>query len=95
MMYNYIRYKLEEIMAKVIIYSTPWCAFCKTEKEWLDSLGVPYTSKDIEVDPANKSELIEKVGEGFKGVPVTDVDGEIVLGFDREKLRKLLGISQF
>ncbi len=77
-------------MAKVTIYSTPWCAFCKTEKEWLDSLGVPYASKDIEVDPANKAELIEKVGEGFKGVPVTDINGTIIHGFDRPKIQAAL-----
>ena len=77
-------------MGKVIIYSTPWCAFCKTEKEWLDSLGVQYTSKDIEVDPANKAELFEKVGEGFRGVPVTDINGTIIHGFDRPKIQEAL-----
>ncbi len=77
-------------MGKVIIYSTPWCAFCKTEKEWLDSLGVQYTSKDIEVDPANKAELLEKVGEGFRGVPVTDINGTIIHGFDRPKIQEAL-----
>ena len=40
-------------------------------------------------------ELQEKMGGQFRGVPVTDVDGEIILGFDRPRLRELLGISQF
>ena len=79
--------------AGVVIYSAPWCAFCKTEKEWLDSLGVQYTSKDIEVDPANKAELFEKVGEGFRGVPVTDINGTIVHGFDRPKIQEALKVA--
>lgn len=77
-------------MAKVIIYSTPWCAFCKTEKEWLDSLGVEYKVKDIEADPAHKADLLDKVGNNFKGVPITDINGEIIHGFDRPKLQAAL-----
>lgn len=77
-------------MSKVTIYSTPWCAFCKTEQEWLTSIGVSYKVKDIEVDKKNKDELIKKVGESFKGVPVTDINGEIIHGFDRPKLQAAL-----
>ena len=77
-------------MAKVIVYSTPWCAFCKTEKEWLTSIGVEFKAKDIEADPAHKAELVEKVGSNFKGVPVKDVNGEIIHGFDRPKIQAAL-----
>ena len=49
--------------------------------------------KDIEADPAAKDELLEKINGNFQGVPVTDVDGEIVLGFDRKKLSQLIGIN--
>lgn len=72
--------------AKVTVYSTPWCAFCKTEKEYLDYLGVAYIAKDVEEDPAAMTELTEKLGGQFSGVPVTDIDGEIVRGFDRPKI---------
>lgn len=77
-------------MNKVTVYSTPWCAFCKTEKQWLDSLGVEYTAKDVEEDPEAMKELMEKAGGNFSGVPVTDIAGELVLGFDRPKLTALL-----
>lgn len=75
---------------KITIYSTPWCAFCKTEQQWLDSLNVPYKVKDIEANPLHKEELLKKVGDSFKGVPVTDINGEIIHGFDRPKLQAAL-----
>ena len=70
--------------AKVIIYSAPWCAFCKTEKQYLDHLGVAYTVKDIEEDAGAMEELMEKSQQ--KSVPVTDIDGVIIRGFDRAKI---------
>ena len=72
---------------QITIYSTTWCAFCKTEKQWLDHLGIPYVSKNIEEDEAANAELMEKLGGNFQGVPVTDVAGDIILGFDRPKLQ--------
>ncbi len=74
----------------VTIYSTPLCAFCKTEKQYLEHLGVKFISKDIEQDPAAKAELDEKLGGNFMGVPVTDIAGQIVTGFDRKKIDELL-----
>lgn len=76
--------------SKVIIYSTTWCAFCKTEKQYLDKLGVAYVEKDIEEDANAHAELMEKIGGNFRGVPVTDIDGEVVLGFDRPKIDEAL-----
>ena len=72
--------------AQITIYSTPWCAFCKTEKQYLDKLGFAYVEKDIEADKAAYEELMAKNGGNFQGVPVTDISGEIILGFDRPKL---------
>lgn len=74
----------------VTIYSTPSCAFCRTEKQWLDSLGVAYVSKDIEEDEHAKDELLEKLGGQFQGVPTTDIAGDIIVGFDRPKLQEAL-----
>lgn len=72
---------------KVIVYSTTWCAFCKTEKQWLDHLNIPYVEKDIEKDAKAHKELLDKIGGDFKGVPVTDIAGDIILGFDRPSLQ--------
>lgn len=76
--------------AQVTIYSTTWCAFCKTEKQYLDKLGVAYVEKDIEADKDAYNELMAKNGGSFQGVPVTDIAGELVLGFDRPKIDSLL-----
>ena len=75
---------------KVIIYSTTWCAFCKTEKQYLDRLGVAYVEKDVEEDKAAYEELMAKNGGNFQGVPVTDIAGDLVLGFDRPKIDSLV-----
>ena len=75
---------------KVVVYSTSWCAFCHTEMEWLKKLGIDFVSKDIEADPGAKEELLNKNGGNFQGVPVADINGELVLGFDRPKLQDLL-----
>ncbi len=72
---------------QVTIYRTSWCGFCHTEMQWLDRLGVPYIAKDIEADQAAHDELMEKINGDFRGVPVSDVAGDIILGFDRPKLQ--------
>ena len=77
-------------MSKVTVYSTSWCAFCNTEKQWLEKLGVEYVGKNIEEDENANKELLDKIGGNFQGVPVTDIDGEIILGFDRPKLEAAL-----
>ncbi|MBP6038342.1 MAG: NrdH-redoxin [Candidatus Saccharimonas sp.] len=73
-------------MSQVIIYSAPWCAFCKTEKQYLDHLGVEYIERDIEGDEGAMAELLAKVGGETSSVPVTDIDGVIIKGFDRAKI---------
>ena len=76
--------------AKITIYSTTWCAFCKTEKQWLDKLGIAYNEKNVETDKEAYDELVEKNGGPFQGVPITDVDGVLVHGFDRMKIDGLI-----
>jgi glutaredoxin len=72
---------------QITIYQTSWCAFCHTEMQWLDKLGIPYIAKDIEADEAANKELMEKLNGDFRGVPVTDIAGDIVFGFDRPKIQ--------
>ena len=78
--------------ANVTIYSAPWCAFCKTEKQYLDHLGVSYVVKDIEEEAGVMDELIAKSGQ--QSVPVTDIDGVIIRGFDRAKIDTTLKEKQ-
>jgi glutaredoxin len=55
--------------------------------QWLDKLGIPYIAKDVEADKDAYDELLAKNGGAFSGVPVTDIAGDIVLGFDRPKIQ--------
>lgn len=70
----------------VIIYSTTWCAFCKRAKDYFTQKGIAYEDKDVEQDAAAYEELMKKIGGNFQGVPVIDVKGSIILGFDQSKI---------
>ena len=75
----------DQSQPKVTVYSTSWCAFCHTEMQWLDQLGVPYIEKNIETDAAALEELLEKTG-GEQNAPITDIGGDIIAGFDRPRI---------
>lgn len=76
---------------QVIIYKTPTCAFCHTEQQWLESLGVTnVVLRDIETDPSAREELVQKTNGDFRGVPITDIDGQMIVGFDRPRLTEAL-----
>ena len=77
---------MSETTNPVIVYSTTWCAYCKMLKAYLTDKNVPWVEKDIENDQAAHAELMEKIGGNFRGVPVSDVNGTMVLGFDRPSL---------
>lgn len=68
----------------VTIYSADWCGFCHATKDYLDKIGVAYTEKNVEEDPAFGQEAVEKSGQ--RGIPVIDIAGEIIVGFDRPKI---------
>ena len=70
----------------ITIYSTTWCGFCKMAKKYLDDKGITHTDKDVEQDADAYHELMNKLGGDFRGVPVIDIDGQIILGFDRPKI---------
>lgn len=77
---------------KVTIFGSTTCAFCKVEKQWLESKGVEYDYRNIDEDPEAKK-FIEEAG--FQGVPVTIVPGSGVpiQGFNRIALAKAIGIA--
>lgn len=70
--------------ASVSIYSADWCAFCHAAKDYMDKLGVQYTEKNVETDPSFAQESVEKSGQ--MGIPVLDINGTIIVGFDRPKI---------
>ena len=79
-------------MANITIYSTPTCGFCKMTKEYLTSKNIPFTDIDVSVNPEKQKEMFAK-SQQF-GVPVIDVDGKIIIGFDKRKLDEYLGLNQ-
>ncbi len=78
-------------MKKVSIYSTPSCQYCNMTKEFFAKHNVEFTNHDVSQDQAMREEMIEKSGQ--MGVPVIDIEGDIVVGFDEEKLTELLGLG--
>lgn len=68
----------------VTVYSANWCAFCHAAMDYLDKKGVAYTKKDVEHDQAAMQESVAKSGQ--MGIPVLDIDGHIIVGFDRPKI---------
>lgn len=70
--------------AKIIIYGAEWCAFCHTAMHYLDGRGVKYIYKNIDLNPDDALEVINKSHQ--TGIPVLDIDGEIVIGFDRPRI---------
>lgn len=69
---------------KPIIYSADWCAFCHAAKQYFDKLGVAYEERNIETDHAFATESVEKSGQ--MGIPVIDIAGKIIVGFDRPQI---------
>lgn len=78
-------------MAKVIVYSTPTCPYCKMAKEFLKEKNVAFEDIDVGTDHAKAKEMIEKTGQ--MGVPVLDIDGKLIIGFDKEEITAALGIK--
>lgn len=72
----------------VKVYTTPTCPYCTMAKKYLDSKNVNYESVDVSQDRNAASEMISKSGQ--RGVPVIDINGSIVIGFDKDKIDSLL-----
>ncbi len=78
-------------MAKqVTIYSTPTCTYCKHVKEFLKEHNVAYQEFDVAADKDKRAEMVDKSGQ--LGVPVTDIDGTIIVGYDEATLKSVLEI---
>lgn len=74
-------------MRNVTIYTSSTCGYCTLAKEYLNEKGVNYVEKNIQKDPNARKELMQK---GYMGVPVIIVDGEEIVGFDKNRLESLL-----
>ena len=73
------------------LYTTPTCVYCITLKEYLKNLNIDFKEVDVSKNQEELQEMIKVSNQ--MGVPVIDIDGEIVVGFDKVKIDKLLKIQ--
>lgn len=75
-------------MSKVIVYSTSTCPWCDKAKEFLKQNNIEFEERNAQLNPEYATELQEK--SGGVGVPVLDIDGTIIIGFNEKKIREVL-----
>ena len=78
------------MVQQVKVYSTPTCPYCVKVKEFLKENKVEFENVDVSADPQAGQEMVKKSGQ--MGVPVLEINGEIVVGFDQDKITQLLGL---
>lgn len=77
---------------EITIYSAVWCGFCHMAKDYLAKKDISFTEKDIEKDPKFAQEAIDKSGQ--MGIPVIEINGTVIVGFDRPKIDAALAKNQ-
>ena len=76
---------------RVIVFSTPTCTYCNAAKRYFRQKGVRFKDVDVSRDQAAARDMLRRSGQ--MGVPVIDIGGKIVVGFDRPKINHYLGLS--
>ncbi|NQT60990.1 MAG: NrdH-redoxin [Bacteroidetes bacterium] len=72
----------------VTIYTTPTCGYCNLAKDWLKKKNVPFTEYNVAVNMAKAQEMVQKSGQ--MGVPVFDVNGKLIIGFNQTAIESAL-----
>lgn len=76
---------------RVVVFSTPTCPWCTAAKSYLRSRGVPFRDVDVSRDMAAGRDMARRTGQ--MGVPVVEIDGRPIVGFDRGRIDSLLGLD--
>lgn len=79
-------------LKQVTVYTTPSCSWCTTLKTYLRSNQIRFTEVDVSKNEQAAKEMVQRSGQ--QGVPQTSIDGQIVVGFDKYKINRLLEIQQ-
>jgi len=77
---------------KVKVYSTPSCIYCKMVKEFFKQNNIEFENIDVSADQKAAQEMVQKSGQ--MGVPVIDIAGQLVIGFDKKRIVELLGLPR-
>ncbi|HHQ44945.1 MAG TPA: NrdH-redoxin [Candidatus Altiarchaeales archaeon] len=75
-------------MAEVKVYSTPTCPWCKKLKDWMSENGIKFEDVNVGADQNAARQMIEKSGQ--MGVPQTEINGKMIVGFDPDSIKKAL-----
>jgi glutaredoxin-like YruB-family protein len=75
---------------RVIVFSTPTCSFCNMAKAYFRQKSIRFKDVDVSRDPVAARDMVRRSGQ--QGVPVIDIGGRIVVGFDRVKIDKYLSL---
>ena len=75
-------------MKTIKIYTISWCSHCRELKNFLKECNLKYEDFDVENDEKSAEYIIEKTGQD--GFPIIDINGEIIIGFDKEKIKKYI-----
>ncbi len=75
---------------KVIVFSTPTCSYCNMAKQYFRQKNVKYVDVDVSRDAAAARDMVRRSGQ--MGVPVIDIGGKVIVGFNRQKIDQLLGL---
>ncbi len=76
---------------KVIIFTTPTCSWCRAAKQYLRQKGIRFKEIDVSRDQRAAQDMLRRTGQ--MGVPVLLIDNRPVVGFDRAKIDRLLGLK--
>ncbi len=76
---------------KVIVFSTPTCSYCNAAKSYFRQKGVKFKDVDVSRDAAAARDMVRRSGQ--QGVPVIDIGGKVIVGFDRPKINRLLSLK--
>ncbi len=79
-------------MPKVKVYSTPTCPWCHRAKEFLNEIKVEFEDINVAEDQKAAEEMVDKSGQ--RGVPVIEIDGEIIIGFNPDAIKKALKMEE-
>ncbi len=83
--------KRKKKQPRVIIFTTPTCSFCRAAKMYLRQRGIRFREVDVSRDQAALRDMVRRSGQ--QGVPVIQIGNKIVVGFDRPKIDRLLGLQ--
>ncbi len=73
---------------KISVYSTPTCPYCRQAKDYLKEQNIEFEDLNVASDLEARNDMVQKSGQ--MGVPVIDIDGEVIVGFNKPKLEELL-----